>query len=173
MTEDFSIRLARGDEVARLGYIEDRAAALFESTDIAEDLNGEVYDPDDLAELIDQGQVWAACFDDDVPVGFVIVLKYDDILHIEELDVLPEFGRRGIGTALVEHACAWAAANGYFVATLSTFRDVSWNAPFYSRHAFRILDALEFTPWMIRLREIEESKGLRIETRVIMRRELS
>ena len=173
MSSGFTIRLARPDEVARLGEIEDRASKLFEPTDIFDDLNGEIFDPAELAKLIEKQQVWIACGVDDVPVGFVILLKVDDILHIEELDVLPEFGRRGIGADLVEHACRWAADNGFTGATLSTFRDIPWNAPFYSKHDFRVVEPSEFTPWMVRLQETEASKGLRIETRVIMRRPLS
>lgn len=173
MSFHFAIRLARLNELERLGEIEDRASALFETTDILDDLNGEIFDPSELARLIEKRQVWVACGEDDVPVGFVILLKVDDIIHIEELDVLPEFGRRGMGASLVQHACRWAADNGFTYATLSTFRDIPWNAPFYSKHGFQILEPAEFTPWMMRLRETESSKGLRNETRVIMRRPLS
>jgi 4-diphosphocytidyl-2-C-methyl-D-erythritol kinase len=173
MNEDHSIRPARLDEVERLGSIEAGASELFAGTDVCADLNGSIYNPGELAELIEQGQVWVACFGDDVAVGFVIVLKMDDVLHIEELDVLPEFGRRGIGTALLEHACRWAAENGFSAATLSTFRDIPWNAPFYHKHGFRILEPREFTPWICTMRETEARNGLRLETRVIMRRELS
>ena len=173
MSSGFSIRIARSDELERLGEIESRACDLFEGTEVFPDLNGEIFDPKELAELIRQGQVWVACFYDDIPVGFVIVLTVDNVLHIDELDVLPEFGRRGIGAALLEHVCDRAAANGFVAATLSTFRDIPWNAPFYSKHGFQILEPAEFTPWMMRLRETESSKGLRNETRVIMRRPLS
>jgi 4-diphosphocytidyl-2-C-methyl-D-erythritol kinase len=173
VNESFSIRLARRDEVELLGMIERTAGELFAGTDVAADLNGSIFDPDELAELIELGQVWVACFDDDLPVGFVIVLEYGDVLHIEELDVLPEFGRRGIGTALLEHVCSWAASNGFSAATLSTFREVRWNAPFYVKHGFRVLDPHELTPWMNTMRETEARSGLKLETRVVMRRELS
>lgn len=129
MNAGFSIRLARPDEVERLGEIEARACDLFAGTDVFADLNGEIYDPGELAELIEQDQVWVASLEDDVPVGFVILVMFDDILHVEELDVLPQFGRRGIGASLLEHACRWAGENGFKAATLSTFRDVPWNAP--------------------------------------------
>ena len=173
MSPGISIRLARAGELGRLGEIESRASDLFEGTDVFADLNGEIYDPQELTELIAKGQVWVACLEDDEPVGFVILLPIDGVIHVEELDVLPEFGRRGIGAALLEHSCRWAIENDFTAATLSTFRDVPWNAPFYSRYGFGILEPAEFTPWMMRLRETEDSKGLRNETRVIMRRGLS
>lgn len=172
MTGSYSIRLARREEVARLGEIEAAAAELFVDTPVHTDLRGAVFDAEDLAALIDLGQVWVACYQDEVPVGFIIVVKVDDTLHIEELDVLPGFGRRGIGLALLEHACRWGIEAGFNAATLSTFRDVPWNAPFYLKHGFQILEPEELTEWMVRLQEIEGSKGLRPETRVMMRREL-
>jgi GNAT superfamily N-acetyltransferase len=174
VTHPFSIRLARRDEVERLGTIERTASELFAGAHVSADLNGSIYDPDDLELLIEKGQVWIASLDDDdVAVGFVIALKMDDVLHVEELDVLPEFGRRGIGTALLEHVCSWAASNGISSATLSTFRDVPWNAPFYLKHGFRILEPHEYTSNLLTVRETEERSGLRLETRVVMRRELS
>ena len=173
MSQTFSIRLARPNEVARLGEIEARASDLFEGTPVFANLNGEIYDSHELAELIAMGQAWVACLEDDVPVGFVILLHIDDVIHVEELDVLPKFGRRGIGTALLEHACRWGNKNGFIAATLSTFRDIPWNAPFYAKHGFQTLGPSEYTPWMSKMREIEKQKGLPVDTRVIMRRALS
>lgn len=56
--------------------------------------------------------------------------------------------------------------------TLSTFRDVPWNAPFYSKNGFRALSPSEWTPTMRAIREKEAQHGLRVEARVFMRREL-
>ena len=173
MTRNFSIRQARPDEVERLGRIEDRASMLFMDTDVFADLNGEIFDPNELLRIVEMGQVWVACGADDLPVGFVILVKKDEVVHIEELDVLPQFGQRGIGTALLEHTCRWAVENGFAAATLSTFRDIPWNAPFYLQHGFRILEPEELTSWMNTMRETEARSGLRLETRVVMRRELS
>lgn len=171
--ESFTIRNARGDEVERLGGIEDRASILFEDTEIARFLTGEIYDPKGLAELIERGRGFVACREDDVAVGFVILTTLGENAHIDELDVLPAFGRRGIGKALLEYVCGWARDSGFSAVTLSTFRDVPWNAPVYSRHGFRVLEASELTPEMLRLRSDEYSKGLPIEKRVIMLRGLS
>jgi 4-diphosphocytidyl-2-C-methyl-D-erythritol kinase len=49
-------------------------------------------------------------------------------------------GRRGIGAALLEHACDWARAAGYRRVDLGTLADVPWNAPFYARHGFVAVD---------------------------------
>jgi GNAT superfamily N-acetyltransferase len=167
------IRNARIGEVETLGRIEDRASMLFEDTEIAKYLNGEIYDPSELEKLIEQGRVFVACFEDDVAVGFVILTELGGNAHIDELDVLPAFGHRGIGKALLEYACGWARDSGFSAVTLSTFRDIPWNAPFYSRYGFRVLEAAELTLEMLRLRSDESSRGLPLEKRVIMLRELS
>jgi Acetyltransferase (GNAT) family/Glyoxalase/Bleomycin resistance protein/Dioxygenase superfamily len=89
------------------------------------------------------------------------------------MDVLPAHGRRGLGTLLLDKACAWAQAQGHPAVTLSTFRDVPWNAPFYARNGFRALQPSEWTPGMRAIRDNETEHGLRVEARVFMRRELT
>jgi GNAT superfamily N-acetyltransferase len=88
------------------------------------------------------------------------------------MDVLPAYGRRGLGGRLLEAVCDWARAHGYPAVTLSTFRDVPWNGPFYRRHGFRDLRPAEWTPGMQAIREKEARHGLRVEARVFMRRDL-
>ncbi|MGH9222075.1 MAG: GNAT family N-acetyltransferase, partial [Vicinamibacterales bacterium] len=64
------------------------------------------------AELEDAqqcGYLWVARADE-VPVGFAHVKVLEPgIAHLEEIDVHPEHGRRGIGRRLVITVCRWAA----------------------------------------------------------------
>jgi len=55
--------------------------------------------------------------------------------------------------------------------TLSTFRDVPWNGPFYRKHGFKDLKPSEWTPGMKEIRENEARHGLLVDARVFMRRE--
>jgi GNAT superfamily N-acetyltransferase len=77
------------------------------------------------------------------PVGFAHVVEVDGDAHLELLAVRRDHGRQGIGTALVEAAKAEARARGHRRLTLSTYRDVPWNAPFYERLGFVELTRLE------------------------------
>jgi hypothetical protein len=52
--------------------------------------------------------------------------------------------------------------------SLSTFRNLPWNAPFYAKLGFRILDASELTGGFQAIREHEHQAGLPIVDRVIM-----
>ena len=44
-------------------------------------------------------------------------------MHLEELDVHPDHGRRGLGSSLVMAVRDWAAATGHEAITLTTFRE--------------------------------------------------
>ena len=69
-------------------------------------------------------------------VGFVHVLEADGFAHLEQLSVLPDHVRRGLGRSLVEAAMNEAARRGYDRLTLRTYADVPWNAPFYRTLGF-------------------------------------
>jgi GNAT superfamily N-acetyltransferase len=169
----FRIRLARPDEVMRLREIEDVAGTLFSGLGLIDEELDSSFPLEDLSRLVNAGQAWVACAADDVPVGMVIASVRDGAVYLEELDVLPTHGRRGLGTRLIASVCSWARSQGYVAVTLSTFRDVPWNAPFYRRQGFRELLLSEWTPGMPAIRERESRHGLRVAARVFMRRELT
>lgn len=107
------------------------------------------------------------------PVGFVVVEEVDGLAHVREHAVLPGWMGRGLGRDLLERACAWAARAGYPAITLTAFADVTWNAPFYARHGFAVLEDAELTPGLAARREAERAAGLdEAGPRVVMRREL-
>lgn len=64
-------------------------------------------------------------------VGFAHILEYSGIAHLEQLSVLPDYGRRGIGGRLVGAAEQMAKDRGYRELTLRTYADVPWNTQFY------------------------------------------
>lgn len=91
-------------------------------------------------------------------VGFAHVLEIDGHAHLEQLSVLPSYGRRGIGRELVEAALTEARNRGYAEITLRTYVDVPWNAPFYSSCGFVASDP--DTPLLRKLVEVESALGL-------------
>lgn len=56
--------------------------------------------------------------------------------------------------------------------TLTTFAEVPWNAPYYARCGFRVLDDSELSPGMRTIRDREIAHGLHRWPRVYMRRDL-
>jgi GNAT superfamily N-acetyltransferase len=156
----------------RVRQIEDEAGELFTGTGLIDEERDESFPVDELVHLIELGQVWLMCDAGDTAVGMVIVSIRDAAVYVEEIDVLPTYGRRGLGARLLEHVCDWARERGCPAVTLSTFRDVAWNGPFYRKHGFRDLTENEWTPGMAEIRRKESEHGLKVDERVFMRRDL-
>lgn len=172
MEPGYRIRHARQGELAALPEIERLAAERFAAFGLAEVFSRIVTPVGLLRERARGGQVWVAVGDDDHPIGFAVVSALDDHAHLDEVDVHPDHGRRGIGTALVETACEWARSAGKRAITLSTLRNVPWNAPFYAKLGFSTLGKTELTGPLRQLLESEASLGLPMKDRVLMRRHL-
>ena len=84
----------------------------------------------------------------------------DGCLQIEQVTVHPGSARRGLGRALLDHAANQAVADGLPALTLTTFAQVPWNAPYYTRCRFRVLNDAEITPGLQAIREQEAAMGL-------------
>jgi ribosomal protein S18 acetylase RimI-like enzyme len=165
------IRPAAPSEASVLRDVELASGQLFREHGLGHLADDEPLWLDDWETYQQTGLAWVAERDDAV-VGFLLAEVLDEALHIEQVSVLPSHGRQGIGTALVERACREAAARGYASVTLSTFRDVPFNAPLYRRLGFRDLTDAELTPGLRARRDHETASGLDPTTRVMMRRAL-
>ena len=125
--------------------------------------------PQDLQDGISQGMLRVAELDGQV-VGFALCGELDGHMHLFEMDVLPEHSRRGIGSALLESVCESAAARGFSAMTLTTLRDVPWNAPFYSARGFVEITESWWGPQLGELVARERMLGFPMRLRVVMRR---
>ena len=162
MTTSPAIRVARPDELDLLRSIEVAADGMFA------DLGFAPFATDDVDHLADATLVLVA---GDPPVGFASVGLVDGSAFLRQLSVDPGLGSQGVGTALVEAVCSWAAAEGLPSVTLTTFRDVPWNAPFYARRGF--VEVVDLSPGLAAVREHERRLGDDgLGPRVAMRRML-
>jgi GNAT superfamily N-acetyltransferase len=171
-TDPYRLRTARPDERDRIQEIEDLAGTRFAGLGLIDESLDAGFPTAELDRLIRAGQVWVACDAADRAVGMVIASVRDDAVYVEEMDVLAEHGRRGLGGRLLGAVCTWAREQGYSAVTLSTFRDVPWNGPFYRTQGFTDLPPAAWTPGMRAIRENEARHGLRTDMRVFMRRDL-
>ncbi|HEY3950759.1 GNAT family N-acetyltransferase [Phenylobacterium sp.] len=119
------------------------------------------------APRIPQGLIWVAA-DRNKPIGFASIEPFEDALHLWELAVRLAAQGRGAGTALIEAVADDARARGLPAVTLTTFRDLSWNAPFYARRGFVEVSQDETRPRLADLREHERSLGLDVSARCAM-----
>lgn len=107
---------------------------------------------------------------DGVLAAFVMFRPIADSLYIEQIDVLPAFERRRIGASLIAAVAERARAQGLPRLTLSTFRDVPWNAPYYRRLGFVDIDDKELAPDLVEIRREHLARGLDESARVFMER---
>jgi GNAT superfamily N-acetyltransferase len=120
-------------------------------------------------ELVDQGASWVAVDGQDRPIAFLATSIEEDALHIVELGVRRDLQHRGIGRALLAEAIADARERGLAAVTLTTFRDVPWNAPFYARLGFEQLSGSSIGVRLEHVLREEAERGLPVETRCAMR----
>jgi GNAT superfamily N-acetyltransferase len=169
MKPSYVITTARLRDLADLPSIELAAAALYDGH-LPSSIPMVVSSETELEHAQARGQLWVALADD-VAVGFAHVKVLEpSVAHLEEIDVHPTHGRRGLGRRLVMAVCAWAAAEGYEAVTLTTFRDLPWNMPFYASLGFTELSPDAVTTALASLVHEETRRGLDPDLRVVMRR---
>jgi len=157
------IRHARPDEFPLLREIEFEADKLFENVGMGPFVNDEGEAHFDQAVLV--------LVVGDPPMGFVCVELVDGIPHVWQLAVDPDHGRQGLGRSLMEAACDWARSEHFDAISLTTYRDVPWNRPFYESLGFVVLETL--TPELTEIRRHERALGDDdFGARVAMRRAL-
>lgn len=164
--EAITIALATPADLAALPDIERAAAALFPPEDVPRAVAEGTLPAAVLEEARRGGRLWVARLAGSA-VGFLAADLVDGLPFVVELDVLPALHRRGAGTALLGAAIAWARPHGSL--TLTTFRHLPFNAPFYARRGFAELPAAAHGPQLRARLAGEAGQGLAPEKRVAMR----
>ena len=172
MEATYSIELAQPEHLLELPEIEQQAASLFQGWNVPASVLEETTPLAEFQAAQAAGLLWVAVSPQHHPVGFALVEQEGSRLHLEELDVHPLHGRQGIGRALVEAVCIWGRERGYEEMTLTTYRDVPWNGPFYARLGFEVLGTAELTAELRERVEAEAARGLDPADRVVMRKGL-
>lgn len=163
-------RITRPDirSLAALRTIELAAAARFPPGFLPETVHGDCLSFEVLSDALADGRLFVAVVDDEEsPVGFACYDEKDGLPLLKELDVLPEFGRRGIGRSLVAAVAEEARRRGWPYLHLTTFSNIPWNAPFYEKIGFVPVPPREITPALRGILDRERAAGLR--NRVAMR----
>ncbi|TPV92460.1 MAG: GNAT family N-acetyltransferase [Myxococcales bacterium FL481] len=152
-------------DVAAIVELEDLAGRIYAEAGLPADLPG--LTPGEVEHAIASQTVWTLRTSEDLIVAFALCTAHPDALHLRELDVAPAWMRRGLGRRLVEHVVERASVR-HVPVTLTTFRDVPWNAPLYRRYGFRLLPASEQPPWLAEICRAERAGPLGAWPRVAM-----
>ena len=170
----YVIEAARPDAVSTLPAIEVAAGRIFSEDDIPAATRDAGLSLDYFERAARERRLWVALLASTrEPVGFALAKLVDGSAHLHEVDVLPDHGRRGLGGCLVRTVAEWAGNKGYSTLTLTTFRHLPWNAPFYRRLGFEELAEEELSPELAEHLDAEGNAGLDRSKRTAMRLALS
>lgn len=108
--EEFSLRTAHSDELQKLVAIDDEASELYAEAGLI--LEFEKDHPFVVAEnlrwasAIEQGLAHVAVNRQGTPIGFTALGYVDGEPYLDQISVLLNYMRRGVGTALLNQAIA-------------------------------------------------------------------
>ena len=164
---NITVRPTRPGDVTALPAIERAAGERFRDyLELAWLAEGEVISAEQHLDYAERGLSWLALANDQ-PVGFILAETHVSSLFIVELSVHLDWQGKGIGRRLIACVADQARKRGLASLTLTTFRDVPWNAPFYARLGFEMITTL--TPELREKREEETAHGLAYDARCAMR----
>ena len=158
--EDRTVRcLSSLEDHFRITEIERAAGELFRNMNMAIVADDQPISRQDFQHFVtDHGAfVWLV---DGVIVAYLLLEQVDGAAHIEQVTVHPEHSRQGIGAQLIVAGDSWARERELPAVTLTTFRDVPWNAPYYERLGFRAFLPRDAGPAMIARMDTEAARGL-------------
>ena len=164
---NITVRPTRPGDVTALPAIERAAGERFRDyPELAWLAEGDVISAEQHLDYAERGLSWLALANDQ-PVGFILAELHASSLFIVELSVHLDWQGKGIGRRLIACVADQARKRGLASLTLTTFRDVPWNAPFYARLGFEMITTL--TPELREKREEEMAHGLAYDARCAMR----
>lgn len=170
----FLIRSATLDDIPLLPAIEKSAGELFRTWPGLEWVaTDETQSESQHRALIEKGLSLAATTVEDIPIAFLNGEVLDEHLHILLLAVQLDYQRQGVGRRLVEEATRHASRRSLTSVTLTTFRRVPWNEPYYRRLGFITLEEDALTPGLRDILAAEARAGFSPAQRCAMMLRLS
>jgi ribosomal protein S18 acetylase RimI-like enzyme len=174
-TPSIIIRPGIPSDVSHLRTAESSAATIFAAIPaLAHHASEDGLSEAALHSFITQKQLWAAVPSiASHPIGFLVAHPLatesqgdsnqkspSPAWYVAELSVSSSYQRLGIGRALIETFCKEMREEGIGNVVLTTYRDVSWNGPWYEKQGFRVVEDEEWEsePWGISLRRIVDGE---------------
>lgn len=162
-----SIRPATRDDFPTLRAIE---LAAFETLRAAGAASGEptASDAEDLGKYLEHRLLYAASLPEAEIAGWCGGYEIEGWLHVAEIDVHPDWQRKGIGRRLMQRLLDEARTRVLKGGTLTTDRWAAFNAPFYLSLGFRFVHPQDATPNLQLVLDEEAAAGLNPGRRVAM-----
>lgn len=130
------------DEISILQALERDAAILFGTiTGYSFCVDLPCRTDDEHLQVLQKGFSLVAFDETNCIVGFALILPLDNRPHLLELAVASKHQSKGVGSMLLAGVIQWVIAINNTDITLTTFREIPWNMPWYQRAGF-----VEFVP---------------------------
>jgi len=123
--------------------------------------------PEVLEDASIRGLLWIAVSGDRA-VGYVRAERHYPYLHIEDLNVLPEFQGYGIGKALLGELIDEARRSRSPLISIRTFLTTPWSVGLCKRRGFKIIGEAERPEFLKAHLDSEERSGLPLAHRCTM-----
>jgi len=170
MTGGLIIRRSSAPDISALLNIQSAAASRFAGLGLIETADGmpDAIPSEAFATAAIQGLLFTAehqyrC------VGFALSSVERPDLYIDQLSVIPDSGRKGVGSSLLGAMSAEASRRGLWGVSLSTFRNVPWNAPFFEKCGFQEVPHSGLALWQLDI-ERTQAATMDVQSRCFMRR---
>ncbi len=167
---DVTITSARREDLVRIIAVDKAAASLFEPTGLLSEQALDDHVPDDvLLEAIETDRLHVVRSADGDVLGFTLFTQLDQGIYLDQISVHPVAGRRGLGRKLMLHLDMLARDGAQPHISLSTFRHLAWNGPFYKSLGYRNMKRRHLEPYMIAI-EHAQRPLMDVSKRVFMRK---
>ncbi len=166
---NINIRLTKIEDISLLPDIEYSAGESFRDLpDLAWIADDDAMSVETHLKYVIKGTSWIAEADDQI-VGFLCAESTAIDLHVWLLAVRREWQGKGIGRRLMKTVIEHAHRNEFISVTLTTFREVPWNEPFYRSLGFEMVDREKIDPRLQEILHAEIQHGLPGVLRCAMR----
>jgi GNAT superfamily N-acetyltransferase len=153
------IRAARESELPLISALEKSGEKQFRAAGMDRVADAPAQEPDAYRPALAEGRLLVAVDGRDTPLGFIRLEMLDGDPHVEQVSVHPDHAGHGIGAALLAAAEQLACARGHRRITLTTFRDVPWNGPYYTRLGWSTMREADLPPELAAARRHERDLG--------------
>ena len=165
----YTVERGRKSHVEFLQAVERAAGARFRDVGMADVAAGAPTPISILENRAEVGRLFVVLEQGGVPVGFVIWSPKDGRAYIEEVSVSPDHTGHKLAARMIDALANDVRGRLPFL-SLTTFRDVPWNAPYYASLGFTELPRAQAGPEHEMSWRRQAEGGLDMSRRLLMTR---
>ena len=168
--QHYVLRRATPDDFRAVQIVETRAAERYSTVGLGFIAEAPPLPIERLAKFCNAGGLHVLAAGDDI-VGMAAHAIVDGEGYLAELDVLPEHAGKRLGLRLLEAVETCLLACGIKGLWLITYRDISWNGPYYTKAGF-VEQAPRPSSQLSQRLSAEKAGPLGVRPRIAMRKVL-